>query len=164
MSSDHLVQKRILLWIVSTSGGYYNFYSQEKLNLSYNIMGLSMKKHHFLIMAACLTLLSACSTPQHLAPSPTPSLTSTLGETQGETQGDTPGDTPAPADSASSRPAPSLTTTLTPRLTASPSCTFTPLPNRRYTPMTLMLHKPNHTFDSVAFLEEFIKILQAEKM
>jgi peptidoglycan/xylan/chitin deacetylase (PgdA/CDA1 family) len=54
---------------------------------------------------------------------------------------------------------PTALPTLTPTSTGTPTVvpTFEPL---RQTPPTLMLHRPNLGFDSLAFLKEFVKILQ----
>jgi len=53
--------------------------------------------------------------------------------------------------------------TITPTLISTPTIvpTLDPL---RSTPPTLMLHRPNLQFDSLAFLKEFVKILQQNKM
>ena len=53
--------------------------------------------------------------------------------------------------------------TITPTLISTPTIvpTLDPL---RSTPPTLMLHRPNLQFDSLAFLKEFVKILQQNEM
>jgi peptidoglycan/xylan/chitin deacetylase (PgdA/CDA1 family) len=53
--------------------------------------------------------------------------------------------------------------TLTPTLVSTPTILPTLNPIRK-TPPTLMLHRPNLQFDSLAFLQEFIKILQQNNM
>jgi peptidoglycan/xylan/chitin deacetylase (PgdA/CDA1 family) len=51
--------------------------------------------------------------------------------------------------------------TLVPTNTPTITPTLDPI---RYTPPTLMLHRPNLKFDSLAFLKEFIKILKRNEM
>jgi peptidoglycan/xylan/chitin deacetylase (PgdA/CDA1 family) len=64
---------------------------------------------------------------------------------------------------------PTLTFTRTPSPTVTPTLVSTPtivptLDPIRKTPPTLMLHRPNLQFDSLAFLKEFVNILQQNKM
>jgi peptidoglycan/xylan/chitin deacetylase (PgdA/CDA1 family) len=64
---------------------------------------------------------------------------------------------------------PTLTLTLTPLPTVMPTLVSTPtivptLDPIRKTPPTLMLHRPNLQFDSLAFLKEFVNILQQNQM
>ena len=64
---------------------------------------------------------------------------------------------------------PTLTFTVTAPPTVTPTLTSTPaiiptLNPIRNTPPTLMLHRPNLQFDSLAFLKEFVNILQQNKM
>ena len=53
--------------------------------------------------------------------------------------------------------------TVTPTLISTPTIVPTLNPIRQ-TPPTLMLHRPNLQFDSLAFLKEFVNILQQNKM
>jgi peptidoglycan/xylan/chitin deacetylase (PgdA/CDA1 family) len=64
---------------------------------------------------------------------------------------------------------PTLTFTVTASPTVTPTLTSTPtivptLHPIRNTPPTLMLHRPSLQFDSLAFLKEFVNILQQNKM
>ena len=103
-----------------------------------------MNKFRTLLLAACLVcLLCACGN------SPQPITT---------TQ-------PAPIDTASpilASPVPSDTST--PTTLPTPADTPTPLPNDRQTPMTLMLSRPTASFDSVAFLKDFISLIEKENL
>jgi peptidoglycan/xylan/chitin deacetylase (PgdA/CDA1 family) len=79
---------------------------------------------------------------------------------------------PVPALEASTRiptSIPTLTFTATVLPTITPTLISTPtivptLDPLRSTPPTLMLHRPNLQFDSLAFLKEFVKILQQNEM
>jgi peptidoglycan/xylan/chitin deacetylase (PgdA/CDA1 family) len=66
-------------------------------------------------------------------------------------------------------PVPSPTTNVFATLTSSPAPIYTPtaiptLSPLRSTPPTLMLHRPNLTFDSLAFLKDFIQLLKLNNM
>lgn len=64
-------------------------------------------------------------------------------------------------------PNPTITMTPLPVATATPGSTPTIVPTFnpiRKTPPTLMLHRPNLRFDSLAFLKEFVRILQQNDM
>ncbi|MBI9051984.1 MAG: polysaccharide deacetylase family protein [Anaerolineaceae bacterium] len=67
-------------------------------------------------------------------------------------------DTPVPV--ASSTPLPSATDAPS----ATPQDTPTALPVLRQVPMTLMINQPKSSFDSVAFLEEFITLIEEEDL
>jgi peptidoglycan/xylan/chitin deacetylase (PgdA/CDA1 family) len=83
----------------------------------------------------------------------------------------TPAAQAAPLPATTETPVVAQTPTGTPTLlpTIIPSPTFTPtiIPTFdpiRSTPPTLMLHRPNAQFDSVAFLREFVQILKQNNM
>lgn len=66
-------------------------------------------------------------------------------------------------------PVPSSTIDVFATITSSPTPIYSPtaiptLSPIRYTPPTLMLHRPNLTFDSLSFLKDFIKLLQLNNM
>jgi len=77
--------------------------------------------------------------------------------------------TPSPLPAAAWTAISMKTVTAVPSQTMIPAPvnTFTPVPTPdpiRHTPPTLMLHRPNLGFDSLAFLKEFIKLLQLNNM
>lgn len=82
----------------------------------------------------------------------------------------TPQSAPAPITEAApetSTSLPTLTPTSIPTFTPTPANTPTiaPTPDPiRSTPPTLMLHRPNSQFDSLAFLKEFVKLLKQNNM
>ncbi len=95
----------------------------------------------------------ASSVPTLLPPSPTAAATWTA----------------IPTATALSTPTP--TRIPTERPTRTPTATFTPIPSPvvlydplRRTPPTLMLHRSNPDFDAVAFLQDFVQILQEHQM
>lgn len=72
-----------------------------------------------------------------------------------------------PAHTPTSFPTLPFTATALPSLTPVPTSTPTIAPTLdpiRSTPPTLMLHRPNLKFDSLTFLEEFVKILKQNGM
>jgi peptidoglycan/xylan/chitin deacetylase (PgdA/CDA1 family) len=70
-------------------------------------------------------------------------------------------------ETPTSVPTLTFTATALPTFTPSPANTPTVAPTLdpiRSTPPTLMLHRPNPQFDSLAFLKEFVKILKQNEM
>ncbi len=61
---------------------------------------------------------------------------------------------------SSATPPPTLEPTFTPLLFPTLAASPTPLPVTRQTPMTLMLHRSHAKFDAVAFLRDFIALVQ----
>lgn len=57
-------------------------------------------------------------------------------------------------------PPPTLESTSTPLLSPTPAASPTALPITRQTPLTLMLHRSHAKFDAVAFLRDFIALVQ----
>lgn len=106
----------------------------------------------FFLIVMLVSLLSGCKSARFNAPESTPSFAPTLDSTVVPTA------TSAPLTVT---PTPLPTFTLTPQATS--TVTSTPDPIRR-TPPTLMLHRRNINFDSVAFLKDFIVLLKQHKM
>lgn len=84
-------------------------------------------------------------------------------------------DVPEPSPTASPAPLGSWTAISRSTVTAIPSPTLTPAPTLsptavptlspiRSTPPTLMLHRPNLNFDSLAFLKDFIQLIKLNNM
>lgn len=72
-----------------------------------------------------------------------------------------------PTKIPTSIPTPTFTVTVLPTLAPPPTSTPTIAPTLdpiRSTPPTLMLHRPNLQFDSLAFLKEFIKVLKQNNL
>jgi hypothetical protein len=93
-------------------------------------------------------LLTACTlAPPQATPTLSPSATASPSSTS----------TPVPPSST-----PSQTATIT--ITPTASDTPTPLPEMRLAPMTIMLHRPSSSFDSITFLQDFIGIIQEEEL
>lgn len=119
-----------------------------------------MNRIAFLFLIALL--LNACAPIAQIAPMPVvPKAT--------ETASPTPPAVWTAMSIKTATPVPSPTVNVFATITSSPTPIYTPtaiptLSPIRNTPPTLMLHRPNLTFDSLAFLKEFIKLLQLNNM
>ncbi len=114
------------------------------------------------VLIVAFLFLNACAPVAQVAPMPVvPAATGT----------------PSPAPTVvwtamsikTATPVPSPTIDVFATITSSPTPIFTPtaiptLNPIRNTPPTLMLHRPNLKFDSLAFLKDFIKLLQLNNM
>ncbi len=121
-----------------------------------------MRLHQIAAIVGLLCCLADCTPaaaiPSTPLPIPSPTSTSIL-----------------PSAASTRAPSPTATATVvpshTPTQAASPTAASTPLPSPtilydplRQTPPTLMLHRSSQEFDSVAFLQDFVHILQDHQM